>query len=109
MFIVLNTLLRDFYDAFVTIHPNLFNARDKHVHTRKRKIISHSFSAKSVAQFEQYMHSNIDEFIRQWDTICSKATGSSEYVRIDCLEWFNYLAFDTISDLTFGTPFGSKF
>jgi len=28
------------------------------------------------------------------------------FAKIDCLHWFNYLAFDMIGDLAFGTPFG---
>jgi benzoate 4-monooxygenase len=103
------TFRSDFYDAFVTVSPGLFSTRDRDAHTRKRKIISHSFSAKSVTQFEQYMHSNIDEFTKQWDLLCSKeiALGQvKDYARLDCCQWFNYLTFDTIGDLAFGAPFG---
>lgn len=48
-------LKSEYYDAFVSIKRGLFNTRDRADHTRKRKIISHTFSAKSVGQFEQYM------------------------------------------------------
>jgi benzoate 4-monooxygenase len=48
-------LKSEYYDAFVSIRRGLFNTRDRAEHTRKRKIISHTFSAKSVGQFEQYM------------------------------------------------------
>ena len=40
-----------FYDAFVSIQRGLFNTRNRAEHTRKRKIVSHTFSVKSVAQF----------------------------------------------------------
>jgi benzoate 4-monooxygenase len=48
-------LKSDFYDAFVSIRRGMFNTRDRADHTRKRKIVSHTFSAKSIGQFEQYM------------------------------------------------------
>ncbi|KAJ7152191.1 hypothetical protein C8R43DRAFT_819494, partial [Mycena crocata] len=37
-----------FYDAFVSIQRGLFNTRDRKQHARKRKIVSHIFSQKSV-------------------------------------------------------------
>ncbi|KAH8812705.1 cytochrome P450 [Xylogone sp. PMI_703] len=97
-------LKSDFYDAFVSIQRGLFNTRDRAEHTRKRKTVSHTFSAKSVAQFETYMHQNLDIFVRQWDSLSTNAHGG--FAKIDCLNWFNYLAFDMIGDLAFGAPFG---
>lgn len=99
------TAISHFYDAFVSIHRGLFNVRDRADHTRKRKIVSHTFSAKSIGQFEQYMHHNIEEFVKQWDSL-SKNAGGDGYARLDALNWFNYLAFDIIGDLAFGAPFG---
>lgn len=97
-------LKSEYYDAFVSITRGLFNTRDRAEHTRKRKTVSHTFSAKSVTQFEQYIHHNLEIFIRQWDSISEKAHG--RYAEIDALHWFNYVAFDIIGDLAFGVPFG---
>ncbi|KIX92009.1 uncharacterized protein Z520_12280 [Fonsecaea multimorphosa CBS 102226] len=97
-------LKSDFYDAFVTFGPGLFSTRDRNEHTRKRKTVSHTFSAKSVAQFEQYMRCHLDVLIRQWDGRCQNANG--QFARIDSMRWSNYLAFDIIGDLAFGQPFG---
>ncbi|KAI9694401.1 MAG: hypothetical protein M1822_000017 [Bathelium mastoideum] len=97
-------LKSDYYDAFVSIHRGLFNTRDRTEHTRKRKTVSHTFSQKSVGQFEQYMHHNLEELVKQWDRISSNASGG--YANMDALHWFNYLAFDIIGDLAFGAPFG---
>jgi len=94
----------NYYDAFVSIQRGLFNTRDRAEHTRKRKTISHTFSAKSIGQFETYMHQNLSIFVRQWDTLSNNAHG--QFAKIDCLHWFNYLAFDIIGDLAFGAPFG---
>lgn len=100
-------LKAEFYDAFVSIKRGLFNTRDRAEHTRKRKIISHTFSAKAIGQFEPYMRQNLEIFVGQWDRIA--ASGSEEtkgYVTLNALHWFNYLAFDIIGDLAFGAPFG---
>ena len=98
----------EYYDAFVSIRRGLFNTRDRAEHTRKRKTISHTFSAKSIGQFEQYMTSNLLEFTKQWDRLSSLPSPSpqTDYAEIDALQWFNYVAFDIIGDLAFGAPFG---
>ena len=93
----------EYYDAFVSIQRGLFNTRDRQEHTRKRKTISHTFSTKSVGQFEQYMHHNLELLVTQWDKLSKQAGG---YAKIDSLNWFNYTAFDIIGDLAFGAPFG---
>lgn len=103
----------EFYDAFVSIQRGLFNTRDRHEHSRKRKIVSHTFSLKSISQFEPYMHHNLDLFVKQWDDLIARASsgrqeggGEAGEASLDCLKWFNYLAFDIIGDLAFGAPFG---
>ncbi|KAK4096419.1 cytochrome P450 [Parathielavia hyrcaniae] len=99
-------LKADFYDAFVSIQRGIFNARDRVEHSRKRKIVSHTFSAKSIAQFEPYIHSNLELFVRQLDGLISRSNNPDGAAYLDCLQWFNYLAFDVIGDLAFGAPFG---
>ncbi|KAJ5641339.1 Benzoate 4-monooxygenase [Penicillium lividum] len=100
-------LKADFYDAFVSIRRGLFNTRDRHEHTRKRKTVSHTFSAKSIGQFEQYIHGNVELFVKQWNKLSDlEANPKTGYATIDALNWFNYLAFDIIGDLAFGAPFG---
>jgi benzoate 4-monooxygenase len=94
----------EYYNVFVSIVPGLFNTRDRVEHTRKRKIVAHTFSAKSVGQFEQYMHQNLELFFKRWSGLSEKAQGG--YSRMDALNWFNFLAFDVIGDLAFGAPFG---
>ncbi|KAJ5609072.1 Benzoate 4-monooxygenase [Penicillium herquei] len=100
-------LKADFYDAFVSIRRGLFNTRNRAEHTRKRKIVSHTFSAKSIGQFEQYIHANVKLFVDQWNKLAELETNpKTGYASIDALNWFNYLAFDIIGDLAFGAPFG---
>ncbi|KAL9111982.1 MAG: hypothetical protein Q9227_003602 [Pyrenula ochraceoflavens] len=101
-------LKSEYYDAFVSIRRGLFNTRDRAEHTRKRKTVSHTFSAKSIGQFEQYIHENIELFVKKWNELCEqgKKEDVEGYKSIDALHWFNYLAFDIIGDLAFGAPFG---
>ncbi|KAK0720210.1 cytochrome P450 [Lasiosphaeris hirsuta] len=99
-------LKSEFYDAFVSITRGIFNTRDRHDHTRKRKIVAHTFSVKSVAQFEPYIHSNLELFVKQWDNLILRSPHPDGAAHLDCLNWFNYLAFDIIGDLAFGAPFG---
>jgi benzoate 4-monooxygenase len=102
-----NGLLKsEYYDAFVSIRRGLFNTRDRAEHTRKRKTVSHVFSAKSVGAFEKFMHGNLEEMVRQWDGRCEGVEGGEGWYEMDALHWFNYLAFDVIGDLAFGAPFG---
>lgn len=99
-------LKSEYYDAFVSIKRGLFNTRDRAEHTRKRKTVAHTFSAKSVLQFEQYIHHNLEELQRQWDRRADDIKEKGGWYQMDALHWFNYLAFDVIGDLAFGEPFG---
>ena len=91
----------------MSIQRGLFNTRDRVEHTRKRKVISHTFSAKSIGQFEQYIHANLELFFQKWTHISKdQRDAGTGYAKIDALNWFNYLAFDIIGDLAFGAPFG---
>lgn len=87
----------------MSIQRGLFNTRDRAEHTRKRKTVSHTFSAKSIAQFEPYMKYNLEELVKQWGKISDTVTeAGGKYAEMDCLHWFNYLAFDIIGDLVSG-------
>ncbi|KAI1487034.1 cytochrome P450 [Biscogniauxia mediterranea] len=97
-------LKSEFYDAFVSIRRGLFNTRNRAEHTRKRKMVSNTFAPKSVGQFEPYIHHNLEMFVDRWDELVEKSADQIAY--LDCLKWFNYVAFDTIGDLAFGAPFG---
>lgn len=134
------TLKSDFYDAFVSIEPGLFNTRSRPDHSRKRKIVSHIFSPKSVLEFEPHVRDLLEQLFKQWDRLSTEGgvkgltgtegeggwKGRDGRVWLDCLPWYNYLAFDIIGecqtglsllaglmecvilagDLAFGAPFG---
>jgi len=111
-------LKSEFYDAFVSIRRGVFNTRDRAEHSRKRKIVSHIFSQKSVVEFEPQIRLYVNMFIQQWDRLCDLSMkgmsgpegegwyGEGGRLWLDCLPWANYLAFDIVGDLAFGAPFG---
>ncbi|KAI1428894.1 cytochrome P450 [Xylaria sp. FL1777] len=99
-------LKSEFYDAFVSIKRGLFNTRDRTEHTRKRKLVSHTFAPKSISQFEPYIAENLETFVNRWDGLAEQSPRGDKTAHVDCLKWFNYVAFDTIGDLAFGAPFG---
>ncbi|KAJ5232543.1 hypothetical protein N7468_005499 [Penicillium chermesinum] len=102
-----NGFLKDhYYEAFVAKTPGMFNVRDRAEHTRKRKIIAHAFSPRSVAEFEPHMTANLERWVKQLDLIAAKAPPAEKYSKFNAMPWFSYLAFDIIGDLAFGSPFG---
>jgi benzoate 4-monooxygenase len=56
------------------------------------------------------MHHNLELFVQRLDALIQDSTheapDGSKQARLDCLPWFNFLAFDIIGDLAFGAPFG---
>lgn len=46
-------------------------------------------------------------FLQKWTNLSkNKKNAATGFASLDALHWFNYLAFDIIGDLAFGTPFG---
>ncbi|KAE8213520.1 hypothetical protein CF327_g2993 [Tilletia walkeri] len=108
------TIKSPFYDAFAApgFPRGLFNTRDRTEHTRKRKIVSHTFAPKSITAFQPFVRKDLQLLLDRWDSLCSKEAkqdrprGLKGYAWIDALTETNYWAFDTIGDLAFGKPFG---
>jgi len=116
------TLKSKFYDAFVANFKGLFSTRDRADHTRKRKIISSTFSQKSILEFEAYITDTMACFLRKMDQLASDPSPIQDHPSahipssvsskedgwkiLDILPWFNYLAFDIIGDLAFGERLG---
>jgi benzoate 4-monooxygenase len=46
----------------------------------------------------------LELFFKRWTEISESAEG--DYADMDALTWLNYLAFDIIGNLAFGSPFG---
>ncbi|CAE6458877.1 unnamed protein product, partial [Rhizoctonia solani] len=65
------TLKSEFYDAFHNGEAgDIFNSREKAVHTMKRKRIANIFSAQNVVAFEPRVRAHIQRFCAQLDMRC---------------------------------------
>ncbi|KAF8336835.1 cytochrome P450 [Cantharellus anzutake] len=111
------TLKSDFYDAFRSTHGTIFSTRDKADHGRRRKMIAPVFSQTSIVDFQPYLQTIIASMLQKWDSLCDKAPQKSEEIVqevykkdgrawLNCADWYNFLTFDIIGDLAFGSPFG---
>lgn len=72
-------------------------------------MLSHAYSPTSLAQLEPYARTNVDLFVKKLDrfAIDPKRKGHADNlygVKFNIIDWFHYLAFDIISDLSFGAP-----
>ncbi|EJD51741.1 cytochrome P450 [Auricularia subglabra TFB-10046 SS5] len=99
-----------FYRAFyVQGAESLFSTQNRALHAAKRRLLSQPFSYQSIRGFEGFMRESLGRFVRRLDAVCAGEC-FGDAVRpggaIDALLWFNYLAFDIISDLAFGEPLG---
>ncbi|KAI1817339.1 cytochrome p450 benzoate 4-monooxygenase [Poronia punctata] len=102
-----NGFLKDeFYEAFVSGVPGVFNVRHRGEHTRKRKIVAHAFSPGAVHDFEPHMSANLQRWVGQLDRIAAANPDKDGYARFNIMPWCTFLAFDIIGDLAFGAPFG---
>jgi benzoate 4-monooxygenase len=106
----------DFYSAFDNIEDNIFTTRDRLKHGRKRKIVSHMFSPKSMVSFEPYITKALGIFSIQMDSLIDSGR-AGKYVDLaennheiesrkskdegclDVAQWAAFLAFDIIGDL----------
>ncbi|KAI0696280.1 cytochrome P450 monooxygenase pc-bph [Cytidiella melzeri] len=110
----------EIYSAFNTFGVDtIVTTRSREVHARKRKLIAHTFSLKSVAQYEPVVRKYNRLLMQHWDRMCAAAVKGQSgivgecswqakdgYAFLDCLVWFNYQVFDIIGDLVFDGPFG---
>ncbi|KAJ5299697.1 cytochrome P450 [Penicillium atrosanguineum] len=85
-----------------SVEPVLFNTRDQRIHQRKKKYLSPAFSAKNLHEYEPYMTRTIGKFM----ACLNRQTAVSDQAQIDFNVYSNYLAFDVISDYSFGKSFG---
>ncbi|KEZ38899.1 Cytochrome p450 family protein [Scedosporium apiospermum] len=100
-----------FYDAFVHPAPNTHNTRDREIHARKRRVISHGFSDAAVKEMERYVLANVRTFCEEIGprgkegavSVVDEKKGWSPARNMS--DWCNYLAMDILGDLCFGKAF----
>ena len=101
-----NVRKAEFYDAFVHPAPNTHNARDKDLHARKRRVLSHAFSDGAIKEVERYILANIRTFteaIGDYGRAIQDNKGWSAPKNM--ADWCNWLAMDILGDLCFGKAF----
>jgi len=78
--------------------PNLLTIRDKLQHARRRRVLSQAFSESSIRKFEPKLLSRLSRFS---EAIRSSSVESPR----DMSKEFNYLAFDSMTAVSFDTNY----
>ncbi|KAL0952984.1 hypothetical protein HGRIS_007195 [Hohenbuehelia grisea] len=89
-----------YYHAFVSDKASIFSTVDRQDHAHKRRLVSQAFSYKALLSVAPLLHTSLNNFVDKLDEISTREGW------IDALSWFNFLAFDILSDLAFGEPIG---
>jgi cytochrome P450 len=95
-----NMLKEGWYDASAGPHRNLSDARDKSEHQAKRKMLAHTFAAKTVLKFEPLLQEKILALRGQLDS--HAASGQTVNVR----RYLNFFTIDFFGKLLYGAEFG---
>ena len=96
-----NPCLKDgkVYDGLsATGAVNILSATDRSLHARLRRLVAHSFSAKSLLQSETMMQKKVEEYI---NTTLKGRDGQ----RVEILQKSYELYLDIVSQLSFGESF----
>ncbi|PYH68338.1 cytochrome P450 [Aspergillus vadensis CBS 113365] len=75
-------------------------------HARLRKNLAPGFSEKFTALQEPIVQKYIDTLFNKLDAKIFTHKSERKSADVDLVEWINYLAFDVIGDLTWGSSFG---
>lgn len=86
--------------SFLTSFMLVSNDND---HSRMRRLISHAFSDAALEEQVPLIVSHMRTFIRQVKECCNVHKNGE----VDLNQWFDYLAFDIVTDLSFGEPLGA--
>lgn len=97
-----NVRKAEFYNAFVHPTANTHNTRDKDVHARKRRVLSHAFSDSAIKEMQRYILGNVRTFCEQVGLDVQEKGWTAPRNMAD---WCNYLAMDILGDLSFGKAF----
>ncbi|KAL8377118.1 hypothetical protein RB595_007998 [Gaeumannomyces hyphopodioides] len=99
-----NVRKAEFYDAFVHPTPNTHNSRDKEMHARKRRVLSHAFSDSAMKEMERYILANERQFCAEIGKGATAETKGWTGPK-NMADWCNWLAMDILGDLAFGKAF----
>lgn len=114
-----NVQKSSWYDVYYSI--SIFNAIDKSVHARKKRVMSQAFSDKAVRGMEPHVVSAIDTWCSglvdgdeksekqpvQQTGGGSSAAGKWSSPR-NMVDWAGYMIFDVLGEICFGDTFGTS-
>lgn len=86
----------------------MFSTRDRAEHTSHRKMLWHVYSPASLTQLEPYVRAQVGLLVKQLDRFTVNPTeknpeiGNLAGTKLNILNWFHFVSFDIISDLSFG-------
>ena len=69
-------------------------------HASMRRLLSHAFSDRALADQEVFIHEHVDKLVAQLKQ-------QAQHGPFDIIPWFNFFTFDVIGDLSFGESFNS--
>lgn len=99
-----NVRKSDFYLSFPAA-PGVFSthtALDPAAHARKRRVMSHAFSADALKGVEDFVLGHVRTYLQK----LAGGTSSAWTDARDVMTWSSYLGFDVMGDLAFGKSFG---
>jgi cytochrome P450 len=70
---------------------------DDDAHTRMRRVFSAAFSNRALGEQEELLKAYANLFIKKLQSKVSEP-------KVDLVQFFNFLTFDSVADLTFGQP-----
>lgn len=79
----------------------IFNVQDHRVHASYRKVAAAPYSFTNIKKMEPLIDGNIDKWLKRLDALF--AANGSEF---DFAPWAIYMAWDVVSEVGFGAPFG---
>ncbi|MCJ1398067.1 hypothetical protein MMC11_001264 [Xylographa trunciseda] len=80
---------------------SVFNMRDSRQHAYHRKMIAGPYSFTNIKKMEPLVDARISAWINKIDLLFSKTAH-----KFDFAPWAVFMAYDIISDVAFGAPFG---
>ncbi|MCJ1435286.1 hypothetical protein MMC27_004658 [Xylographa pallens] len=80
---------------------SILNMRDSRQHAYHRKMIAGPYSIINIKKMEHLVDARISAWLNKMDLSFSK-TGA----KFDFAPWASFMAFDIVSDVAFGAPFG---
>ncbi|KAL3493512.1 cytochrome P450 [Aspergillus germanicus] len=93
-------------------HLNILNVVDREEHTRKRRMLSHAFSAKNLEAWEFKIADKVERLVVQFDKR-ALAPGSENHLSgrqddgfVDARYWFNLFTVDAIADIALSERLG---